>query len=245
MNRIILVTGSTSGIGKNIAKRFLEKENYVIVIGHDENNINKTKEELKEYANNVLFINVDITNEKEILKMFEKINSKYGRLDILINNAAFDKMSSIEEYDKQTFTKIIETNLIGKMLCIKNSIELLRKSEYPVIINISSRLSQRPMENSSAYCCAASAIDMLTKCTALELAKYNIRVNSVNPSLTLTPLAKQSYTNDEIIETAKKSLRHRLCEMDDIFNTIEFLTSKKSDFINGEIINISGGILLK
>ena len=245
MSKVILITGSTSGIGKKVAKTFLEENNNVIIVGHNKDRINKIKREFKNYNDRVLFLNVDITKENEVINMFKEIELKFGYLDVLINNAAYDRMSPIEKFDYKIFKNIIHTNFIGKQLCIKNSIKLLKKSQYPVIINISSRLSQKPMENSSAYCCAASAIDMLTKCAALELSKYNIRVNCINPSLTLTPLAEKSYTKEEIKKTIEKSLRKRLCEIDDIFNTIEFLISPKSDYINGEIININGGILLR
>lgn len=184
-------------------------------------------------------------NEKSIQNLVEKIEEKLGYLDVLINNAVFDKMSNIEDYDIKTFEKIIKTNLLGKMFCIKNAINLLKKSKYPSIINIASRLAEKPMLKSSAYCCSASATVMLTKCAALELEKFGIRVNCVSPSLTLTPLAKKSYSKEEIEMTAQKSLRNRLCEMNDIFNIVEFLISEKSDFINGENINVNGGILLK
>lgn len=177
--------------------------------------------------------------------MFHLIEEKFGLLDVLINNAAFDKMESIENYDQELFEKIIKTNLIGKMLCIKNAIKLLRKSEYPSIINISSRLASKPMMNSSAYCCGAAGIVMLSECAALELANDGIRVNTVSPSLTLTPLAQKSYTKTEILATAKKSTRNRICEMKDVYNVVNFLISKEADYINGENININGGLLLK
>lgn len=171
--------------------------------------------------------------------MFDVINEKFGRL------AAFDQMESIENYKKDIFEKIVNTNLVGKMICIKHSIDLLRESTYPTIINIASRLASRPMMNSSAYCCSAAGIIMLTECAALELAKDNIRVNTVSPSLTITPLAEKSYTKDEIIATAQMNTRNRLCEMKDIYNVISFLISPESDYINGENINVNGGLLLK
>ena len=143
------------------------------------------------------------------------------------------------------FEKIIKTNLIGKMFCIKHSIELLKKSKYPSIINISSRLATKPMNNSSAYCCSAAGIVMLTKCAALELAEEGIRVNTISPSLTITPLALKSYSKEEIKEVSNKSLRNRLCEMEDIYNLSEFLITEKAEYINGENIDLSGGVLLR
>lgn len=177
--------------------------------------------------------------------MFNIVKEKYGYLDVLINNAAYDKMDTIVSYDYKIFEKIIKTNLMGKMFCTKHAIELLKKSKYPSILNIASRLATKPMSDSSAYCCSAAGIVMLTKCSALELSKENIRVNTISPSLTITSLSLKSYTKKEIEDVSKKSLRNRLCEMEDIYNLSKFLISEESDYINGENININGGILLR
>jgi len=228
-----------------MAKRYLENGDYVIVTGYNKEHINETKEELNKYKERTLFIQVDVTKEESIINMIQIIKEKYGYIDVLINNAAFDKMDSINSYKYEDFEKIIKTNLIGKMFCIKHSIELLKKSKYPSIINISSRLATKPMNNSSAYCCSAAGIIMLTKCAALELAEEGIRVNTISPSLTITPLALKSYSKEEIKEVSNKSLRNRLCEMEDIYNLSEFLITEKADYINGENIDLSGGILLR
>ena len=223
----------------------MENGDYVIITGYHDDHIEQTKKELKEYKENTLYFKIDVNDEHSLIKMFETIKYKYGLLDVLINNAAFDQMESIENYKRDIFEKIVSTNLTGKMLCIKHSTNLLKKSEYPTIIDIASRLASRPMLNSSAYCCSAAGIIMLTECAALELAKYNIRVNTVSPSLTITPLAEKSYTKEDMIKTAQMNPRNRLCEMKDIYNVISFLISPEADFINGENINVNGGLLLK
>ncbi len=244
-NKIILITGGTSGIGKYISKKFLKEDNTLIIVSKSEESIKRTTKEFIDYKNKVTFIKADLSKEEQIQKAFNRINEITDKIDILINNAAGDKMSSIENYDYKDFAKIIKTNLLGKMFCIKNSIRLLKQADYPVIINIASRLAIKPMLNSSAYCCAASAIVMLTKCAALELENYGIRVNCISPSLTLTSLAKMSYSDEVIQKTAQLSTRKRNCEMKDIYELIKFLCSQESDYINGENINLNGGILLK
>ena len=242
MNRIIVITGGTSGIGKYLTERFSEND-IVYVLSSNKDNIEKTKKEISK--ENVYFIKCDIRKEEEIEKAFKSIEENHKYIDVLINNAAYDKMSKIENYDYDEFTRIVQTNLIGKTFCIKHAIKLLKESNYPSIINIASRLATRPMNDSSAYCCSAAGIVMLTKCAALELEEYSIRVNSVSPSLTLTPLALKSYSESEINVVKEKSTRKRLCKMEDIYNLISFLISKEADYINGENIGINGGILLK
>lgn len=243
MNKIIVITGGTSGIGKYIAEQYIKLGNKVYIISKSIKKIEKTKKEINN--SNAIFIKADLEKEKEIKQAFERIYNNEDYIDMLINNAAYDNMQSIENFEYEEFQKIINTNLLGKVFCIKYAIPLLRNSMYPSIINIASRLSEKPMINSSAYCCGAASIVMLTKCAALELEKYSIRVNCVSPSLTLTPLSIKSYTKKEIESVSSKSTRKRLCTPEDIFELINFLFSEKSDYINGENIGLNGGILLK
>ena len=136
-------------------------------------------------------------------------------------------------------------NLVGPFNCIKNAIPLLKKSVCARVINISSRLGTRPMPDSLAYCTSKAGLIMLSMCAALELSEYNIRVNTVSPSLTMTPLGMQSYSEEEIKQTAMKNPTKRLGKPEDIANCVLFLLSDDADYINGENINVNGGILLK
>lgn len=244
-NRVALITGATSGMGQQMAKQLLEEgANVVINYAHNEENAKQTLELFKEYENNILMIKADISDEEQVRDMLKQIEEKYGRLDFLVNNAAYDKILSVEDLTPEEFRKELDVNLVARWMCIKYAIPLLKKSDYPRVVNIASRLGTRPMTESLAYCTCEAATIMLTKVCALELSKYNIRVNTVSPSLTLTPLAKQSYTDEEIKQTAMKNPSKRLGECEDTANVVLFLLSKEADYINGENINVNGGILL-
>jgi NAD(P)-dependent dehydrogenase (short-subunit alcohol dehydrogenase family) len=245
-DKVILVTGSTSGIGQGIAKKLLELGAKVIInYSSNEENANQTKEIFKDYSDKVLFIKADVSKEEDIKLMFEKINQTFGRLDGLVNNAAYDKINSIEDLTPEEFRKELDVNLVGRWMCIKYAIPLMKLSKNPRIINIASRLADRPAGESVAYCTAEAATVMLSKCCALELTpKYNIKVNTVSPSLTLTPLTRQSYTDEEIKATAQKNPSKRLGEVKDTVNAVLFLLSEEADYINGENLNVNGGILL-
>lgn len=242
--KVALVTGGTSGIGKDIVKQLLLNEVSVITcyISKDE----QAKEAKDEFAKigNIDVIKADVSNEAEVISLYEYIENKYGRLDYLINNAGINVDSYIEEFNLEDFRKVIDVNLVGKFITIKNSVKLLKQSISPRIINIASRLGTNPMEESMAYCTAEAGIIMLTKVAVLELSKYNIRANTISPSLTLTPLSKQFYSKEEIQDTAKRNPSKRLGETKDIANTAMFLLSDEADYINGENINVSGGDLL-
>lgn len=245
-NKFILVTGSTSGIGRQIAKQLLENNATVIITyGHNEEMAQETMKELIDYKENILLIKADLSNEIEVDEMFNKISNIYGKLDGLVNCAAYDKVLSIEDLTIEEYRHELDVNVVARWQCIKNAIPLMKKSDMPRVINIASRLGTRPMEDSAAYCTCEAATIMLTKCCALELSKYNIKVNTVSPSLTLTPLGMQSYSKEEIKATAERNPSKRLGTVEDTANLVLFLLSDKADYINGENINVNGGILLK
>ena len=243
--RIALVTGSSSGIGKGIAEALCIAGATVIINSIEgDNELQKTFEEFKDKGYDVFPIWADVSKENQVQNMFETIEREYGKLDYLCNNAGIAINNPIEGNLQDTWDKVLEINLMGKMLCIKHAIKLLKKSDAPRIVNTSSRLGTNPIKNSSAYCCSQAGILMLTKCAALELAEYKIRVNAVSPALTLTPLARKKYSQDEINAFAKSNPAGRVCEIEDTVNAVLFLLSEESDFITGESLEVSGGNLL-
>ena len=245
-DKVFLITGSTSGIGQGIAKALLEEgANVVINYAHNEQNAEETRKLFKEYEDRTLFIKADISDEKSVIDMYRKIEEKFNKLDGLVNNAVYDKIFSIENLPIDEFRKELDVNVVARWMCIKYAIPLLKKSSMPRIVNIASRLGVKPIEDSVAYCTSEAATIMLTQCCALELTKkYNIKTNTVSPSMTLTPFAKRSYTEDEIKQNSTKNPSGRLGEVEDTANAVLFLLSEKADYINGENLNVNGGILL-
>ena len=241
-NKVALVTGGTSGIGKEIAKQLLTNGAKVIInYAHNEENYKKTKNEFEEYKDNVLFIKADVSNEDEVIRMFKQIE----KLDYLINNAGTNIDSYIEEFDIEDFRRVLDVNLVGKVICTKHAIPLLKTSKTPSIVNIASRLGTRPCVEASAYCSAEAGIINFTQASALELSKYSIRVNTVSPSLTITPLALEGWTKQEIEEHKQNNPLKRLGETIDIANAVLFLISDEASYINGENLNVNGGSILR
>lgn len=245
-NKVALVTGGTSGMGKEISKQLLVSDvNVIVNYGHNEEQKQIMEKEFEYHKDKLTFIKADISNEEQVKRMFENINSKYGKLDYLVNNAGTNIDETIENANLETYMKVVNTNFIGKMLCIKYAIPLLKKSNSGSIVNVDSNLGVRPCIESSAYCCSASAIINLSQCAALELSDYNIRVNTVSPGFTPTPLSLASWSKEEIAEKERTNPRHRLGKVEDMANAVVFLLSDKADFINGENIKVNGGSLLK
>ena len=151
----------------------------------------------------------------------------------------------IEDLDIDGFRKILDVNLVGKVIVTKFALPLLKKSETPSIVNIASRLGTKPCVEASAYCASEAGVINFTKTSALEFSKYKIRVNVVSPGLTNTSLAMMGWTKEEIEEQKNNNPLYRIGEPIDIANIVLFLLSEKASYINGENINVNGGSLLK
>jgi len=245
-NKTALITGGSSGIGKEIALR-LAKQNIAVCINFSksESKANTLKKDIEKSGGKAIIYRADVTKEEEVKKMFTFLSSEFGTLDFLINNAGVYIPDFIESHSYDNWKKTIDVNLNGKFLCTKYAIPLLKKSPMPRIINIASRSALKPDEESSAYCCAAAAITMLTKTSALELSKYNIKVNTTSPGLTKTTLTESVCTEEEFESYSKNNPSGRVGETSDIAKVVSFLISEDASFINGENVNVSGGILLK
>ena len=241
-NKTALVTGGTSGIGKEIVKQLLIEGTFAYInYGHDEKLKEETEQELTEYKAKIKFIKADLSKEEEIVNMFGSIS----KLDYLVNNAGTNIDELIENIDINNFKKVIDTNLIGKVICTKYAIPLLKNSTSPSIVNISSYLGVRPCEESSAYCSAAAGIINFTEVSAIELSKYKIRVNTVCPGFTPTPLSLDSWSREEIEQKEKTNPLGRLAEPVDTANAVLFLLSDKASYVNGVNIPVNGGSKLK
>ena len=238
MNKIALVTGGTSGIGKEIVKKLLLENNTVITCYHS--NDEEAKKTEKEISNPHLFIiKCDVSNEEKVVKMYDEIESRFGKIDYLVNNAGTNVDGFIKDYNMDDFKKVLDTNLLGKVICTKHAYSHM--NEGGAIVNIASRLGVKPCKESPAYCSAAGAIINFTKASALEFSDKKIRVNCISPGLTLTPLSLRGWTEKEIIEQEENNPLKRLGKPEDIANLCLFLLSEKAAYITGENILITGG----
>ena len=237
-NKIALVTGGTSGIGKEIVKELLDKGCMVITCYHsNEEALEETKKEINN--ENLLIVKCDVSNEDDVINMFNIVKERYGELDYLVNNAGTFIDNFIKDFNTDDFKKVLDVNLIGKFMCTKYAYPLM--NEGGSIVNISSHLGIIPCEESPAYCAAAAAIINLTKATALEYADKKIRANSICPAFTLTPLSIRGWKPEEIEEKLKETPLGRLATPEDTAKLCLFLLSDDSSFITGENISINGG----
>lgn len=246
--KIVLVTGGTSGIGLGTIEYLLDQDNYEIIsLSRGDKNLSLAKQKLGDNANRITFLQGDISKEQDCKRIYEEIDKKYNRLDGLVNSAGIIKLGGIEEQTLEEWNKSININLTGIFLLTKTLLPLLKKGTNPSIVNISSMSSERA-GGSIAYCASKAGVDMLTKYMGQELGKYNIRVNSVNPAAVYTNIyvASGDYTQEEYDKWSEdKKKLYPLGRIGDakkdIAPTIEFLLSDKSLWTTGSIYLVDGG----
>lgn len=245
-DKVAFITGSTSGFGKATAME-LAKNGAIVILNYsnDDERAKKVVEEISNFGTVGDCIKADISKEEDILRIVATIKEKFGKLDYLVNNAAIDIGGSFEDFSIKDFKKEINANLVHRFYLIQQSIELLRQSTQPRIVNVASRYAERPLADASPLCISEAGTVMLTKVAALELAKFNIRVNTVSPALAITPLTEAIMNQEDFEAYAHINPSGRVCDPIDVANTILFLLSSDADYINGENVNVNGGILLK
>ena len=237
-NKVALVTGGTSGIGKEIVKELIEKGCKVITCySSNEENAKILKEGINN--ENLLIVKCDVSIEEEVINMMKQVKEKFGKLDYLVNNAGTFIDNLIRDFNIDDFKKVLDINLLGKVICTKHSYPIM--NEGGSIVNISSHLGVVPCTESPAYCSAAAGIITFTKATALEFSDKKIRANCICPAFTPTPLSLRGWKQEEIDQKLSETPLGRFATPEDTAKLCLFLLSDDSSFITGENIWINGG----
>lgn len=242
MNKVVLITGASRGIGAAIARKFASKGyNIVINYNNSDDKANNLNIEIEQsYDVETLLIKADVSKEYEVKKMIDKTIEKFGRIDCLVNNAGIAIDSAFEDKLVKNFQKILETNLIGPFLTSKYAFEYLKLQKNSSIINISSTNGLDTIYPESLdYDASKAGLISLTKNLAIQFSP-DIRVNSVAPGWTNTDMTKG--LNDKYVQEEIKSiLLNRFAEPEEIANVVVFLASDEATYVNGEIIRVDGG----
>ena len=235
-NKTLLITGGLGGFGSAIIKKFISHKCNVITT--------TTKKYKQKKSKNLRIIYLDFNDENSLSHFDTEIN-KINKIDFFINNAGINIIDKIYEVKKDDLKKISNVNLIGPIWLTKLISLKMKKKKFGRIINISSIFGKVSCEKRSLYSSTKFGLIGLTKATSLDLAKYNILVNSISPGYFKTQLTKKILGKKEIKEILKKIPLNRLGKPQEVANLCLFLCSNLNSYITGENIVIDGGFTSK
>lgn len=240
MNKVVLITGASRGIGAATALKFA-REGYSVIINY---NNSKDKalnvlEEVNKYSSNNMIIKADISNEEEVISMFNVIKEKYTTIDILVNNAGIAIDSLVDDKTVENFTQTLKVNLIGAFLCARCFSKITNNGS---IVNVSSTNGiDTYYPYSLDYDASKAGLISLTHNLAVEYGP-NIRVNAVAPGWVNTEM-NQELDEEYIKEESEKIILKRFASPEEIANVVFFLSSDEAKFINSEVIRVDGGLV--
>lgn len=251
MNRkIALVTGASKGIGSAIALQ-LAKDGYDIILHYNKSidDARRVKMRILKTGVSCKIISADLTKSSQVNLLFKDIKKNFKKIDLVVNNAGFDHGHNFENYKLNEIDSVLKIILLSKIWITKYALPLLKKSQKASIINISSRMGkEKTIYGVSIYGAAQAGVIKFTQCCALELARYNIRVNCIAPGLAKTELNLRLFSSQygdnaesKWLEAANSNPSKRVGMPQDIAYVASFLASEKSDYINGETIGVNGG----
>ncbi|MFC0558018.1 SDR family NAD(P)-dependent oxidoreductase [Halalkalibacter alkalisediminis] len=245
MSKVALVTGGIGGIGGiGLATvRRLAADKMKLVVADVSDKAERVTEELSSEGIDVALIHCDVGIEDDVKRTMDEVNHKYGRLDILINNAGIGNTEvKLTDLSIAEWQRVIDINLTGVFLGMKYGIPLLESSGGGAIVNVSSLLGFKGKKLMSAYNASKAGVITLTKNAALEFGRQNIRVNAVAPGVIDTPIVdgwREQEQKWKILSTAN-ALR-RIGTPLEVANAIRFLVSEESSYITGTTLMVDGG----
>jgi NAD(P)-dependent dehydrogenase (short-subunit alcohol dehydrogenase family) len=238
--KVALITGGASGIGKNIAGRFIQEGAQVVIADISEEGLAAIKEEL---GKDCITIQTDVTSETDVEQMVAAAVDNFGRLDIAVNSAGTGGLGLIIEYPEEQWDHEMDVCLKGTFLCMKyEGCQMIAQGDGGSIINIASLNASQPAEGMSAYCAAKAGVVMLTKVGAMEMGPHKIRVNSICPGLVDTPLTTFLLQTPSVYQKYLENIPlGRSGLTGDISSAALFLATDDSSWITAESLYIDGG----
>ncbi len=240
-NKVVLVTGSSRGIGKIIALK-LAQAKASLVINYKSNSwaADEVLKSIKKTKRQAISIQCDVSNFADVEEMVKKVMNKFGKIDILVNNVGPFLYKTIYDTTIQEWHQIINSNLNSTLYCCKAVIPIMRKQKSGNIINIGAPNAERTQGylRNCAYATAKTGVVVFSKSLAKEEAKNGIRVNVVNPGFIET----DEYTEEMKKDMPKEVPLKRLGKPEDVANAVLFLVSDEANYITGSVLNVHGGL---
>ena len=243
-NKIVLITGATRGIGKQIAITLAEN-GFDIALNYRKENedLENTKMEIEKLGRKCVAVKGDVSSYEDCENFVKEVIAQYGKIDVLVNNAGITKDNLLMRMKKEDFEDVLNVNLVGTFNVTKNVIPYMMKERNGRIINISSVVGIAGNAGQTNYAASKAGIIGFTKSLAKEVASRNILVNAVAPGFIETNMT--DVLKDEIKENIAKNIPlKRMGNAKDVANLVNFLVSNESSYITGQVINVDGGMLM-
>ena len=246
LDKIAIVTGASRGIGKSISEHLVAKGVKIAMISRNYNDLLIAKDSFDKNINkeNIKCFEADVTNYDSIKDIVEEIYQKWGKIDILINNAGITKDKILLRLSEEDWDQVININLKGCYITAKAVSKYMLKNKSGKIINIGSVIGQIGSSGQSNYAASKAGIEGLTRSLAVELGSRNINVNCIAPGYIETAMTEK--INNDIVNKMKQNIPlAKLGAGEDIANLVCYLSSDLSSYITGQVINVDGGMTIK
>lgn len=246
-NKVVLITGSTRGIGNSIARLFLENSAKVVICGSNIENANKAVESIKNDLSisddNIMAVGLNMKDKQSIKQVVESVVNRFGKIDVLINNAGITSNISLLESTDEQFYEMFDINFFGVVSLTREVVKHMKETGGS-IINTSSMVGMYGGRNQSAYASSKFAINGLTKSLAKELGMYNIRVNAVAPGVVGTDMVKENVSEEMKQGLLRMTPLNKMAEPSDLAGAYLYLASDLAKFTTGTIIQVDGGLVM-
>ena len=247
-NKVAVITGGGAGIGRATCELFAEEGAIVVVAERNESNGRSVAEGIVSRGGRAIFIACDVASEASIQAMADATAKAFGRLDILVNNAAVFVLKGIDA-SVEEWREILDINVVGPALCAKHCVPVMRRGGSGAIVNLASISSVIAQPEMVTYNATKAAIANMTRCMAMDLAKDNIRVNAVGPGSVWTQIVERLTSEKGMDRTAADAdpewggahLLKRLADPREIAFPILFLASDEASFVTGSLLMVDGG----
>ena len=230
MDKVILITGTRKGIGKELSEYYLNKGFIVAGCSRGASSIDHQ---------NYRHFELDVSDEKAVIKMVRTVKREFKRIDILLNNAGIASMNHFLTTPSQTVQNIFNTNFFGTFIFSREVSKVMMKQKFGRIVNFTTVATALRLEGEAIYAASKAAIENMTQTIAKELATYGITVNAIGPTPIETDLIK-AVPKDKIQDLLDSQAIKRFGTFDDIKNVIDFFINERSNFITGQIIYLGG-----
>ncbi|MGO8879312.1 MAG: SDR family NAD(P)-dependent oxidoreductase [Desulfomonilaceae bacterium] len=239
--KVGLVTGAGQGIGRAVAIRLATEGAVVGVLDWKAASATDTVEIIEGHGGSAIRLQADVSKQDQVTKCVEKLKSSYGRIDLLVNNAGFDRPGGFLKLTGMSFVEVFNVHVLGAVNCSLACAPIMIGQKDGRIVNVSSIYGKVGAKGESAYCSAKSGLVGFTKSLAREFASKGVRVNVIMPGLTATPAIREMMNPKYEEAFVRDTPLGRLADPDEIAAPISFLLSDEASFITGAVLEVTGG----